>query len=599
MCILNDRESIIPVNSMLTTSINCIFTFNQWLNMFLKSEKELFPQYYSQNQNFCTKFSDNTLRYILCDNSVPLVETLLYVFNGQSLSSYLNDCFSISFNASSSLKSDFDELNFAEINETILTNHHQVMQNLIIHTCTNQFMNTQIKKLCEYYCDSISNNSANNSYNFGMYAFSMIANSQSLIELEQAIYSLMCILYSKTINSLVNRAFIYLKDRVKYYETLAKNINDKSSLTHFYFYHNSSTKNGVPERLKVYEKNKIQGGEEEGSIKIEKNLGLAALKREEICSSNSELDLAQFEDSKLDKINKSSLFYKMCEKIFEKCKLNIELCEKSDLEKGNTPSMNPKHSPKLLFYFVHQCSATLPLWTRLMVPLSNNNKLPISSCLHQKRFDKLFSNNTSVNKESVDVLIKRIYEENRILLAENVKIYGMNESEFDSKSLLDEKQHETELLKLKNIHQNSSDLPAQITLVSNKNPNIMLSGVPVKKLKKMKNTKKQLLNQNVFNVIPTNIQLNNHTVFNLINLSESNYAFSENNLQTLNHEYNFCDKNSETKKIRLNEENENEREIIIERQQQILTNKYGFELVKEDLDTLESPNKPNSNVVTN
>ena len=46
-----------------------------------------------------------------------------------------------------------------------------------------------------------------------------------------------------------------------------------------------------------------------------------------------------------------------------------------------------------------------------------------------------------------------------------------------------------------------------------------------------------------------------------------------------------------------NESNDQEQEIVIKRQRQILTNAFGLELTKEDIDSLENSSLPNANVL--
>lgn len=238
---------------------------------------------------------------------------------------------------------------------------------VLIHTCTNQLMN-EINKLCKYYYSS------GNNFNFGMYAFSVIVNSESLLELQQSIYSFMCILYSGSINPLVKKVFDHLKLRVNYFETL--NRMQKNSKDSYYLYNSNFQANKKPYNQKqnssASPKNvRTKSAKSSDSYFTEciaNNHGLSAINRR--CRlRRSDVDLDEF---RLNNLNGKSMFYKMCESIFEKCKDDVEKCE-ADLDPLELVR-NPRQGHQLLYYFIHQFSASLPLWTNINMPMSMKSK---------------------------------------------------------------------------------------------------------------------------------------------------------------------------------------------------------------------------------
>lgn len=218
---------------------------------------------------------------------------------------------------------------------------------IIIHTCTNQLMQ-EVNQLCKFFY------SKGNNFNFGMYAFNVIVNSETLLELQQSMYAFMCILYSSTINSLVTKVFEHLKSRVKQFE---------SSKNGYYLY-NSNFRNQTKSEGQKCSNSKFQIDETTDEI-VSDSVGLVALN----CTYENGKNTNVLEECKLKSLNKSSMFYAMCEKIFEKCKTDVERCEAEELA-GNSldqVSKNPRQGHQLLYHFVHQFSATIPLWTKIFI----------------------------------------------------------------------------------------------------------------------------------------------------------------------------------------------------------------------------------------
>ena len=337
-----ENNHLIPLTCMLTTKPMSESCLQQWLHTFFSSEKNLF--FNTQNSsNFNRKKETNEIKYLICDNSIPLVETLLKLLNNENLNQYSNRCFKESLfkqnnrsnslpnsiNISKTLNFDFEEIN-SELDANIENEKNDDCNKIVLHTCTNLIMN-EISGLCKYYY------SFGNNFNFGMYAFSCMANSQTIVELEKSLYAFMCILYSQTINSVVEKAFQHLKSTVNYYEKLyriqiqqvnkAKNKSKISSArqsshndkylsditinnanvfdTEYYFYNFDLKENSESKRPK----------EKHFPKETDNNVGLVALQR----PSNTSHKKSAIEDIKLDKLNEKSPFYLMCEKLFEKC----------------------------------------------------------------------------------------------------------------------------------------------------------------------------------------------------------------------------------------------------------------------------------------
>jgi hypothetical protein len=447
----------------------------------------------------------------------------------------------------------------------------------------------------------------------------------------------MCILYSKSINSLVNNAFNFLKAKVSYFELLnrkqklqekqqnsngadADASNDLNfSRDEFFFYNLNLTSNSVTEFDNEIINNRLYL-EQDDNLLIEHNLGLTALKRLDydldkasyMHTNNLGYNLIKYEESQFDKINEESVFFRLCEKLFEKCKASVDACEQEEEAKGILLSKNPRQGQKLLYYFTRQFSSTLPLWTKLMLPLENQEfHLPISLQLHEERFAKLLSQlsiNDISERESLDSLIKRIHAENQSLIQENVKIFGLNESEFTFN--IWSKPSDSELAKLKKTFQYSGrmdeiDEITQLKLAKSLKQN----GLKPSRNKSVKRNKNELLKlkaimdrkNEMMDIINNNDKpVSDENVFSLICLSESD----------LNEPFIQVDNNEDAQKMiviekpvvimagreKATEDNDNEKEVVIERQHQILANKFGFELIKEDLETLEIPNSLNSNV---
>lgn len=569
---LKTRNNLIPLSFMLNTNPMSNQCLSQWLNMFLEAEKQVFSSYYLNN-DLNQSLKSN---YVICDNSMPLVETLLKVFSNENFEKYSNRCFRAFLQNSKNTSKNLDNftINFDQINNDLLNSLHPCDSSnskINIHVCTNQFM-FEIKKLCKQFY------SFGNNFNFGMYAFSCIVNSESLNQLQLSLYAFMCILYSKSINSLVEKAFNYLKKTVNYYESLTKQrVQDSPE---FYFYNFNS---------------KLNEQYQQSPLLNENNTGLTTLK-----SYGSKSPSSQLEELKLSKLNNESVFYKMCELLFEKCKFDIENCEKEEENTRSNLPKNPRMGHKLLFHFINEFSSTIPLWTKLAT--SKSPHLPLTIQLHNERFDKIRSllAPPDEEKDSVDIFIKKLEQEDQPLIEENVKIYGLNTTELISNRksryqscllslIIDEASKDDSNDDDENFEIDSDEIEFDFDSKNSKNKNDMLyvsnSNLSAKKIKTNKNElikpklnmSKRLRPDKVVAQGDNNIQDQETSFFNIVCLTETQVIEK-------------CDK---TVKIVENEE----REVVIQRQQHIVTNDFGFELTKEDLETLENPNSPNSNII--
>lgn len=358
MC-LRLNETLLPLSSLITTNSNANCSIRQWITMFVRQ---------------CDSLDSNVTKFILCESSMTLIETLLSELANDSFESYSNRSFS---NLVSS--SEFDSLNSELIDEFNLKNFSRNTKKVVIHCCTNRIM-IEISKLCRYYYyQTLGENNSVNNFNFGLYAFNVIVNSSSLLDLQRSIYSFMCILYSQTINSLVKKSFDYLKAKLDLIEA--------SKNEHYLFDFNF--------------RDAKQSSKETNSLDdlFGKSPGLSAFKR---------YDTEQLE--KLNKLNESSVFYKMCEKLYEKCKQDIDLCEYN--EAALNLSKNPRKSHHLLYHFVKQFSATLPLWSKLFV---QSKLFPMTSAAHVDRFKSLLNEQDS-RKDSVDLFIRKLHDDNEKLI---------------------------------------------------------------------------------------------------------------------------------------------------------------------------------------
>ena len=566
----NDESQLIPLSFMLTTSPFNKTGLLQWLHSFFDSVK-----------NNANETSQNKLN-VICDISMPLVETLLSIFKNQSFARYSIECFkkclknfpynneeyTISDISLESLHKELETDFSVNFNDKVFLDGENL--ELVIHACTNQFMN-EISILCNYYYRQ--------NYSFGMYAFSCLVNSQSMFELEKCLYSIMCILYSKKLNTLVDSSFDFLKTRLNFYgaqnrNKIAKNSKIKSktpieSPNEFYMFNNETVKQNS---------NQFDDNEE--------NFGLRAFKKRPNTESNT--FLLQLEDERLDKLNQNSIFFKLCEKLFIKIKILVDQCEKEEMAK------NPRASHELLFYFLRQFSATLPLWMNKNVLFESC--LPTTLKLHTERFIKLKYNNEQ--KQSVYTFIKRIYEENSLQVKSHLELYSKDERKLMKRkkcpSLLNSlisKETDIELID-DSLDNNSNESTVKY---SNKNDIIRVKcGVlndksernnsqklckKVKKIINKKSNQAQVEFETDF-LLKTNIPSFQPPIYNDCN---ANVESNENNYVT-------------SIVVLNNESNDLEQEIVIKRQRQILTNDFGLELTKDDIDSLDNLSLPNSNV---
>lgn len=509
---------LVPLSCMFTTNSMSKESLIQWFNLIIQGVKSVFP--------FSEQIINSKYLCITCDNSMPLVEAFLNVFCLESFIKYSNRIFKYSLlelkNFKNSSEFNFDKIHteFSNFNQELLFESNS---NIKIHVCTEQFMD-QIKKLVK------QNYSFGNNFNFGMYAFSCIVNSENLVELELSLFCFMCILYSKTITSLVEKCFSYLKTRVFFYESILKQTKSKQN-----------------ESIYFYNFNSIDSYDLESNFDSNLNIGLSFLN-----------NLNQIEETKLNNLNKESLFFGFCEKLFEMCKLECEKCEKEEFGKAK----NPRMGHKLLYHFLNQFSATIPIWTKISL---NENKLPLNLSLHNKRFEHLKSNLVQ-QKEGVDLFLRKLEEFDKFVLEENIKIYGFED--------LNQKNQIEKVSSLACLIESDNSSKLEVNLNESQQIKLKTKKTKNELIKPKQNSIKKLKILNSNDILEQVGQINsNVTCFNLVCLNEN-----------VNIEFN------------LNNENENEeREIVIERQKHIIANEFGLELTKDDLETLD--NSPNSTIL--
>ena len=472
-------------------------------------------------------------------------------------------------NGPSDLDVDFDSLN----NDLLNKLDHRPFKNscsnqLLIHTCTNQLMN-ELRRLCNFYYSDANN------FNFGMHAFSVVVNSESLWELQSALYAFMCILYSSTINSLVETAFAHLKSRVNYFELQNRNSRLAKGLSEYYTHNSSSNEK------KYNKKSKIENV-------FKRNVGLAAFKR-----SNH---LHSAEEMKQNCLNKMSLFYEMCEQLFEKCKLAVDKCELEEkTDCLNQIAKNPRQGHKLLYFFIHQFSATICLWSKVNTTISNkgsNDSPPPMTLLNiEERFRLMNSMATAENeqKDSLDIFIKRLRQENKLLdkfacsnpnLDDSDKQIVMPSSSLcqllssDLESNVNESEYSLEQVQSRR-KTNKNDLIR--TSNSKLNP-ICLSGSEPEDYSE-KITKRRKKKQSVKGANPPTALNEICTIPKCIEIEEDEEEELDN------------DDDEDDDEIT----DDNEKEIVIEREHCNLAINFGFELNKDDMESLDA--NPNSNVI--
>ena len=328
MCSKKDNSQLIPLSFLLTTNPSSKNALLQWLHMFFDAVEK----------QFC--YSNTTAKnklHIICDHSLPLVESILEL-NHISFSSYMNICFKRStqlcFINKRSLENEVINSSFIDnLNKELLLEFDSDRSSngeheIAIHICTNQFMDEMITLSRRFYRSNV---------NFAMNAFSCLVNCQTLIELEQCLYAFMCILYSKHLNSLVNNSFSFLKSRFNFYVTQSKKKSKKDS-GEIYIYKTQTIKRN---HKQFKNKHNIS---ESGDENVERN----HLRH-------------HLEVIRMDERNQSSVFYKMCEKLFEKSKLECDLFENGD-DVVQAKINNAHMGHELLYNFLRRFAASMPLW---------------------------------------------------------------------------------------------------------------------------------------------------------------------------------------------------------------------------------------------
>ena len=330
-----NNTSLIPLTALFKPDSAPIYTLFQWLSKYFDA-------------TFQFESNEKQSLYIVCDNSVALVKAILKNFTIKSLNNYANQYFkkAASLNRPNLFENsiislyDIDHLNKQVL---LLCDDKSSFENndLFIHTCSIQFMN-ELKSLCHFYFAKY--------VSFAMDWFSMLVNSQTLIEFEQILAAFMCILYSKYTNKLVKNALEFSKvKQTLNFETQKKTKKNSKYLDNEFFIHKNPSSDFV------------------SSESTCQYVGLRALKRTQ--QSKSPTQAQQLEDGYLDELNRDSMFFKMCEKLFEKIKLK---CDQIDQEETGESIKNIYQGHELLYHFLRQFTACIPFWANRHIFLEEN-----------------------------------------------------------------------------------------------------------------------------------------------------------------------------------------------------------------------------------
>jgi hypothetical protein len=371
MCLrVNNEDGIMAKNNSGLIPLSAFFTTHhptskdshlQWMHTFFDATKS-------------NEFKPKNSLYIICDNSMGLVESILEKFNFKSFNKYANGCLKASIK-------NVNDINYNLVNLIISTceietlnrelaqvfNDETTKADVFVHTCTNQFMN-EINNLCQLYFSK--------NIPFAMGLFSCLVNSQSLFEFEQTLAAFICILYSKYSSSLVDKALEYFRSRQIYYESMNENETRKQQ---------KSKVKHVENECFIYKSETFKKSNKFNADRHidDQSVGLRALKRTR--SVVPLTDLEQQEEIRLDELNSDSLCFKMCEKLFEKVKL---VCDKRDKELDeekveSITELNIYIGHELLNYFLRQFAACIPLWAnRNIFLLSNQSVIYHISCIY-------------------------------------------------------------------------------------------------------------------------------------------------------------------------------------------------------------------------
>lgn len=189
-----DQNRLIPLSSCVLTNPFAKSNLNQWLSMLLESAEAA--------SSLAQRDAD---LYIVCDNSMALVEAILANLNRENFEEYARRLFVVQ----ASKLPDTDEpfaggVDLVKLNASVIelcrgAPLEPASRTAVVHTCSSQFME-ELSLLCK------SHYRTENNYTFGLCAFSIVLNSRTLGELQRTLYALMCILYSATINKKVKEA---------------------------------------------------------------------------------------------------------------------------------------------------------------------------------------------------------------------------------------------------------------------------------------------------------------------------------------------------------------------------------------------------------
>ena len=366
MCIQNPvdpfKKDLIPLSCMLTVNYDNEISIKNWLRMILDAQ---YYAYYSSNQGIDYQLSSSS-HYLICNNSYVIIKSLINELMGVSYLNYLNTCFDICNGGGGESSSLFDDKFY------------------FIHICTKQTFNL-IKKLCLKNYEKIN-------IKFGIYAFSIAINCNSLAELEDVLYSLFYILDSKYLNKKVENLFNLLKDKLNLSQ---QKKNSSSPLVDYDGDDEDNEFSGF-----TFNKLNINNDDYYSSAAAATTVDL-------------DFDIESYYTHEMNILKQKSKFTKFVENIYVKVKNEIETDE------GNYLTMkvlNPRYCPKLSQSFIHNLAYNVPLWTKIMQQKEANSQIFTLKKLNE-RFS-LLKSLLAHEKDSLDIFLNRLYNENNQLLNE-------------------------------------------------------------------------------------------------------------------------------------------------------------------------------------
>jgi hypothetical protein len=358
ICIQNPldpcKNQLLPLSCMLTVNNDNEISIKNWLRMILDAQ---YSSYYAFNSSLNYEINSK-YGYFICNNSYVIIKSIINELMGIGYLNYLNSCFDICQNGS-----NYDGEKF-----------------YVIHVCTKQILNL-IKKLCLINYEKIN-------LKFGIYAFSIAVNCKTLDELKQVLYSLFFILESKYLNKNVENLFNFLKDKLN---QLQKKFDS----------------NGVD--YDTYDDDDDIGGFTFNKLNIN-NDDYTAGSYSNVADVDS--DIEAYYSHEMMNLKQKSKFTHFVQAIYESVKVDIE-----DLNDITIKILNPRYCPKLAVSFIDNLGYNIPLWSKIMqTKVGEDNKMGICTLKKLNERFSLLKSLLAHEKDSLDIFLNRLYNENNDLL---------------------------------------------------------------------------------------------------------------------------------------------------------------------------------------